>query len=93
MVVTPKKNSTDAVDKENGNPVHIVTTTTTTTTPTLSANPEKAKITEVDKKLRELEDPLCSPNNVQKITFQDVTTAAFLIKGGIEYTPCPVIKI
>lgn len=94
MVVTQKKNSTDAtVDKENVNHVHIATTATTTTTPTLSANPEKAKITEVDKKLRELEDPLCSPNNVQKITFQDVTTAAFLIKGGIEYTPCPVIKI
>lgn len=52
--------------------------------------PDKPKITEIDKKLRELEDPLCSPNNVQKISFQDVTTASFLIKGGVEYTPCPV---
>lgn len=52
--------------------------------------PRKPQITEVDKKLREHEDPMCSPNNIQKITFQDVTTAAFLIKGGVEYTPCPV---
>lgn len=51
---------------------------------------DKAKLTEVDNKLREVEDPLCSPNNVQKISFQDVTTASFLIKGGVEYTPCPV---
>lgn len=58
-----------------------------TSTPAI---PDKPKITEVDKKLRELEDPLCSPNNVQKISFQDVTTASFLIKGGVEYTPCPV---
>ena len=34
------------------------------------------------------EDPLCNPNNVQVITFQDVTSAAFKIKNGIEYTPC-----
>lgn len=54
------------------------------------ANPDKPKVIEVDKKLRELEDPLCSPNNVQHITFQDVTTASFLIKGGVEYTPCSV---
>lgn len=86
MVISPKKISTDAIDKEKDDHVNIDTTTTTTP----SSSPEKAKITEVDNKLRELEDPLCSPNNVQKITFQHVTTAAFLIKGGIEYTPCPV---
>ncbi|XP_037051257.1 L-threonine ammonia-lyase-like [Bradysia coprophila] len=56
---------------------------------TLPTVPEKPKVTEVDKNLRELEDPLCSPNNIQKISFQDVTTASFLIKGGVEYTPCP----
>lgn len=56
-----------------------------------TTSPNKTKRTEVDKKLREVEDPLCSPNNVQKVTFQDVTTAAFLIKGGVEYTPCPVM--
>ncbi len=67
------------VDKEKASP-----------TPTPTPIPDKPKVTEVDKKLRELEDPLCSPNNVQKISFQDVTTASFLIKGGVEYTPCPV---
>lgn len=62
----------------------------TSPTPTI---PEKPKVTDVDKKLRELEDPLCSPNNVQQVSFQDVTTASFLIKGGVEYTPCPVIDM
>lgn len=37
-----------------------------------------------------LEDPLCSARTAQKVTFQDVTTASFLNKGGVEYTPCPV---
>lgn len=36
------------------------------------------------------EDPLCSAKTAKKVTFQDVTTAAFLIKGGVECTPCPV---
>lgn len=78
MVNTPEKNGVDAQDKEKL--VHVTTAT----------GPDQSKTTEVDQKLRELEDPLCSPNNVQKITFQDVTTAAFLIKGGVEYTPCSV---
>lgn len=37
-----------------------------------------------------LEDPLCTAATAKKITFQDVTTASFLIKGGVEYTPCTV---
>lgn len=40
----------------------------------------------------EVEDPLCKARNAIKVTFQDVTTASFLIKGGVEYTPCPVSK-
>lgn len=68
----------------------MVNTISEKTNPTTSS-PEKPKVTEVDKKLRELEDPLCSPNNIQKITFQDVATAAFLIKGGVECTPCSVM--
>lgn len=76
MVNTPEKNAAEVNDKENGK---------------TATSPDKPKTTEVDKKLRELEDPLCSPNNIQKISFQDVTTAAFLIKGGVEYTPCPVM--
>lgn len=34
------------------------------------------------------EDPACNPNNPQKITFEDITCAAFKIKSGIEYTTC-----
>lgn len=78
MVNTPEKKSV------NGN---------NDTKEPLRTSPDKPKTTEVDKKLLELEDPLCSPNNIHKITFQDVTTAAFLIKDGVEYTPCPVIAI
>lgn len=37
-----------------------------------------------------VEDPLCSAKTAKKVTFQDVTTAAFLIKGGVECTPCTV---
>lgn len=35
-------------------------------------------------------DPYCLENKPHKITFQDVTSAAFLIKGGVEKTPCLV---
>lgn len=38
--------------------------------------------------LCELDDKFCDPNNPQIITFQDITSAAFMIKNGIEYTPC-----
>lgn len=38
----------------------------------------------------ELEDPICTAKSARRITFQDVTTASFMIKGGVEYTPCPV---
>lgn len=37
----------------------------------------------------EFTDPFCNADNPQIITFQDVTSAAFKIKNGIEYTPCP----
>lgn len=39
---------------------------------------------------QEFLDPFCNADNPQIITFQDVTSAAFKIKKGIEYTPCPV---
>lgn len=39
---------------------------------------------------QEIVDPFCNADNPQIITFQDVTSAAFKIKKGIEYTPCPV---
>ncbi|CAD6993790.1 unnamed protein product [Ceratitis capitata] len=34
-------------------------------------------------------DPFCDPAKPQKISFHDVTSAAFLIKDGVVRTPCP----
>uniref|UniRef100_A0A0A1XLJ8 Serine racemase n=1 Tax=Zeugodacus cucurbitae TaxID=28588 RepID=A0A0A1XLJ8_ZEUCU len=34
-------------------------------------------------------DPFCDPEKPQKISFRDVTSAAFLIKDGVARTPCP----
>nr|XP_014095098.1 L-threonine ammonia-lyase [Bactrocera oleae] len=34
-------------------------------------------------------DPFCDPEKPQKISFHDVTSAAFLIKDGVAKTPCP----
>ncbi|XP_063706175.1 L-threonine ammonia-lyase [Culicoides brevitarsis] len=36
----------------------------------------------------ECRDPYCNPEKPVVITFQDVTSAAFKIKGGVEFTPC-----
>lgn len=35
-------------------------------------------------------DPFCDEKNPKIITFQDVCQAAFMIKGGIDVTPCRV---
>lgn len=35
-------------------------------------------------------DPFCDEKNPRIITFQDVCQAAFMIKGGIDVTPCRV---
>lgn len=40
--------------------------------------------------ITEIIDPFCSPENPVKITFQDITSASYLIKTGIEYTSCTV---
>lgn len=37
-----------------------------------------------------IEDPYCNAQNPVVISFQDITSAAFKIKSGIEYTPCSV---
>lgn len=39
--------------------------------------------------LEHVEDPYCSETKPQKINFHDVTSAAFMIRGGVEMTPCP----
>lgn len=36
----------------------------------------------------ELTDPFCTEDNPHKITFEDITSAAFKIKCGIQNTPC-----
>ncbi|KAL1501506.1 hypothetical protein ABEB36_006815 [Hypothenemus hampei] len=35
-----------------------------------------------------LDDPLCNPEHPIKVTFEDVTSAAYKIKSGIKNTPC-----
>lgn len=37
-------------------------------------------------------DPYCDPNHPVKVTFNDVSSAAYRIKGGIDMTPCTVIE-
>lgn len=46
-----------------------------------------------DEDIKEIEDPFCNAKSPLKITFQDVTSAAFMIKNGIELTPCPVMIV
>lgn len=50
--------------------------------------PTKISFSE-DEIIENVEDPFCNAEKPQKITFQDVTSAAFMIKGGVEVTPCP----
>lgn len=40
----------------------------------------------------EVTDPHCVAEKPVRITFQDITSASYLIKSGIEYTPCTVIS-
>lgn len=35
-------------------------------------------------------DPFCDEKNPRIISFQDVCQAAFMIKGGVDFTPCRV---
>lgn len=38
----------------------------------------------------DITDPHCVAEKPYVVTFQDITSAAFLIKSGIDYTPCTV---
>lgn len=40
--------------------------------------------------LETVADPFCDEKNPRVITFQDVCQAAFMIKGGIDVTPCKI---
>lgn len=35
-----------------------------------------------------IKDPFCDPDNPKKVTFQDVSAAAYKIKDGIHHSPC-----
>lgn len=61
---------------------------------------EKDNVTQITNKLEgispyavhpnSIEDPCCNPNKPIKISFQDITSAAFMIRGGVFKTPCTV---
>lgn len=38
----------------------------------------------------EIIDPNCLAEKPVRVTFRDVTSASFIIKSGVEYTPCSV---
>lgn len=48
---------------------------------------------DMDNSKAEIIDPNCVAEKPYKVSFQDITSAWFLIKSGIEYTPCTVIII
>lgn len=51
---------------------------------------EEKKPAVADAVAETVSDPYCDENNPRIITFQDVCQAAFMIKGGIDVTPCKV---
>lgn len=52
---------------------------------------EKLNITELQIDSEDLYDQFCDPNNPVQIKFNDISAAAYRIKGGVEITPCTVI--
>lgn len=38
----------------------------------------------------EIKDPSCLAEKPVRVTFQDIASAAFMIRSGVEYTPCTV---
>lgn len=49
-------------------------------------NLQSLEISEADKF-----DKYCDPDRPVKVTFNDISAAAYRIKGGVYYTPCDVI--
>ena len=41
---------------------------------------------------RVVDDPSCNPDRPLKVTFEEITSAAYKIKSGIINTPCSVIS-
>ena len=44
-------------------------------------------------KPEDLYDPLCDPDKPVQVTFNEISAAAYCIKGGVEYTPCTVLVL
>lgn len=64
----------------------------------VKANSEEKKVKfeekNVDASVAEtVADPFCDEKNPRIITFQDVCQAAFMIKGGVDVTPCRVRQL
>ena len=53
---------------------------------------EKIKIDELLNQLKpeDLIDQFCDPDHPVRVTFNDISAAAYRIKGGVENTPCTV---
>ena len=53
---------------------------------------EKIKMDEILGQITpdDLKDPFCDPENPVRVTFNDISAAAYRIKGGVENTPCTV---
>lgn len=49
-----------------------------------------AEINEPHDAAKDIVDPHCVAEKPIRVTFQDITSASYLIKSGIEYTPCSV---
>lgn len=60
------------------------------TTNGIHDEPPKKRLRSADKVTAgsEIRDPYCDPEKPVKVTFQDVSAAAYKIKGGIQKTPC-----
>ena len=57
----------------------------------IKENLSKINVKELDIKPEDLIDKFCNPNSPVKIQFNDISAAAYRIKGGVEITPCTVI--
>lgn len=60
-----------------------------TTTLQVNGVEKVRRVSESEEILEYVEDPYCSETKPQKINFHDVTSAAFMIRGGVNLTPCP----
>lgn len=51
---------------------------------------EKIDIRNLEINAEDLFDEFCDPENPVQIKFNDISAAAYRIKGGVEMTPCTV---